>query len=166
MTIRPEMVADFAAIRDVNRRAFGGEDEPRLVDSLRDGGYARVSLVAVQNRRVVGHILFSDLPIVTDVGVVSALSLAPMAVLPELQRQGIGSELVRRGLEACRNAGHRIAIVLGHPEYYSRFGFRPELAEPLESPYSGDAFMAAELVPGALSGLKGRVEYPPPFSGP
>ncbi|MGE3316510.1 MAG: GNAT family N-acetyltransferase [Planctomycetaceae bacterium] len=165
VSVRVESSVDFEAIRVVNRRAFGGDDEPRLVDALRDGGYSRVSLVAVQNDRVVGHILFSTLPIVTETGVVPALSLAPMAVEPERQRRGIGSQLVRSGLEACRSAGHRIVIVLGHPEFYPRFGFTAELARPLESPYSGEAFMAIELLPGALGGVKGRVEYPPPFAG-
>lgn len=163
--IRLETAADFDAIRVVNRQAFGGDDEPRLVDALRDGGYARVSLVAVQGAKVVGHILFSDLPIVTSDGIVAALALAPMAVLPDFQRQGIGSQLVSRGLDECRTKGHRIVIVLGHADYYPRFGFTTELAKPLESPYAGDHFMATELVSGALDGIAGRVEYPPPFSG-
>src|SRR5690606_22745960 len=104
--------------------------------------------------------LFSDLPIITTSGTVPALALAPMAVLPEFQRQGIGSELVRRGLDVCREQGHRIVIVLGHPDFYPRFGFSSDLAQPLLSPFSGEAWMALELVPGALEGVAGRVEYP------
>jgi predicted N-acetyltransferase YhbS len=89
-----------------------------------------------------------------------------MAVLPGFQNQGIGSALIHKGLETCRRQGHRIVVVLGHPEFYPRFGFRPALAAHLESPFSGkDSFMAAELVPGALDGVKGRVQYPPPFEG-
>ena len=121
------------------------------------------SLVAEEGGRVVGHILFSDLPIVTADGTVEALALAPLAVLPSHQRRGIGSLLVREGLRACREAGHRIVVVLGHPEFYPRFGFSAELAERLKSPFSGPAFMAAELVPGALEGVEGEVRYPPPF---
>jgi putative acetyltransferase len=162
-SIRPETAADHAAIREVNRLAFGGEGEARLVDSLRDGGHARMSLVAEVDGRVVGHILFSTLTITTAQGEIEALSLAPLAVIPSHQRKGIGSSLVREGLRACREAGHRIVIVLGHPEFYPRFGFSAKLAEPLPSSYSGPAFMAVELVPDALKGIEGEVRYPPPF---
>jgi putative acetyltransferase len=114
--------------------------------------------------RVVGHILFSRVSIVTDSGTVDALSLAPMAVMPGDQRQGIGTRLVESGLDACRELGHRIVIVLGHPEFYRRFGFSADLARNLESPFGGgEAWMALELVPGALAGISGRVEYPAPF---
>jgi putative acetyltransferase len=161
--IRPETTADHAAVREVNRLAFGRQDEARLVEVLRDGGYVRASLVAEEGGRVVGHILFSDLPIVTAGEVVPALALAPMAVIPSHQRRGIGSTLVREGLRACAEVGHRIIVVLGHPEFYSRFGFSAKLAGRLKSPYSGPAFMALELVFGALEGAEGEVRYPPPF---
>ena len=161
--IRLEVAVDYGSIRQVNRLAFGGEDEARLVNALRDGGYARISLVAEEDGLVVGHILFGDLLVVTTQGEVEALSLAPMAVLPSHQRRGIGSMLVREGLRACAEAGHRIVVVLGHPEFYPRFGFSATLVERLESPYSGPAFMAVELVPGALEGVEGTVRYPPPF---
>jgi putative acetyltransferase len=161
--IRPETTADHPAVREVNRLAFGGEDEARLVDALRDGGYARISLVAEIDGHVVGHVLFSDLPIISPGGRVEALSLAPLAVAPSHQRRGIGSVLVREGLRACRDAGYEIVVVVGHPEFYPRFGFSAVLAERLESPFSGPAFMAVELVPGALGGVTGEVRYPPPF---
>jgi putative acetyltransferase len=162
--VRPESTADEDAIRHVNRLAFGQDEEARLVDALRDGGYVRVSLVAEQAGQIVGHILFSDLPIITRAGTVPALALAPMAVLPELQNQGIGSALVQQGLETCRQQGHRVVVVLGHAHFYPRFGFSPKLAANLDSPFSGsDSFMALELVPGALDGVVGRVQYPPPF---
>jgi putative acetyltransferase len=161
--IREETAADSAAIHEVNRRAFGREDEARLVEALRDGGHVRASYVAEDDGRIVGHILFSSLPIVTEDRTVEALALAPMAVLPSHQRQGIGSALVREGLHACREAGHRIAVVLGHPAFYPRFGFSPRLAERLRSPFPGPAFMAIELMPGALEGIEGEVRYPPPF---
>jgi putative acetyltransferase len=163
LLIRAESQSDQASIREVNRLAFGQDDEGRLVDALRDGGYARVSLVAEVDGQIVGHILFSDLPIVTPEGTVPALTLAPMAVIPQRQRQGIGSALVREGLRACQDAGHKIVIVLGHPEFYPQFGFSSKLAERLKAPFSGEAFMAQELVPGALKGVEGEVRYPPPF---
>lgn len=162
--IRPETPADYPVVFEVNRRAFGQDAEAVLVDALRAGGYAEVSLVAEVAGQVVGHILFSRLPIRTAAGTVDAVSLAPMAVLPDHQRHGIGGELVRAGLEACRAGGHRIAVVLGHPAFYPRFGFAATLAERLETPFGGgEAWMAVELVPGALAGVEGRVEYPPPF---
>jgi putative acetyltransferase len=123
INIRAETAADLDAIGHVNRLAFGQDEEARLVDALRDGRYLRVSLVAEQAGQVVGHILFSDLPIITDAGIVPALALAPMAVLPAFQKQGIGSALVRKGLEECRQQGHKIVVVLGHPTFYPGSGF-------------------------------------------
>jgi putative acetyltransferase len=162
--IRPETAADHDPIRYVNRLAFGQDHEARLVDTLRDGGYVRVSLVAEQTGQIVGHILFSDLPIITGAGTISALALAPMAVLPEFQNRGIGSALVRQGLEVCKEQGHRIVVVVGHPNFYPRFGFSSELASALASPFGGgDSWMTLELEPGALDGVAGRVQYPPPF---
>src|SRR5262245_29196365 len=105
--IRPETAADHDAIRHVNRMAFGRDDEADLVDGLRNGGYLWLSLVAENNAMIVGHILFSDLPIVAEAGTTFALALAPMAVLPDFQNQGIGSSLVCRGLEICKEHGHR-----------------------------------------------------------
>ena len=164
IVIRPETQQDRQAVWNVNRAAFETEEEANLVDALRDGEYVEVSLVAVSDGKVVGHILFSRLPIVTEGGTVDALSLAPMAVMPSHQRQGIGSRLVEAGIEACREKGCKIVVVLGHTEFYPRFGFSTDLAQPLKSPFgSGDAWMAMELVPGALTGIEGRVEYPPPF---
>lgn len=165
MTIRPETPADLHAIHEVNRLAFGQDAEADLVDSLRAGGFVRLSLVAEVEGQIVGHIMFSRLPIITETGVVEALSLAPMAVLPTHQRRGIGSKLVGEGLRLCEEAGHKFILVLGHPGFYPRFGFSAKLAESLTSPFGGgEAWMATELVPGALASVAGRVEYPPPFS--
>lgn len=163
VTIRPEVDADHPSIRQVHRLAFGQDAEGILVDALRNSGLVTLSLVAELDGQVVGHILFSGIRIVSKVRSVDALALAPMAVLPEHQRKGIGSSLIESGLEQCRQAGHRIVIVVGHPNYYTRFGFSPELAVPLESEYAGEAFMAFELVPGALEGVAGVVQYSPPF---
>jgi putative acetyltransferase len=162
-TIRPETAADHPAVRTVLERAFGQPQEAQLVDALRKGGYARVSLVAELAGQVVGHVLLSDLRIVTADGTVPALALAPLSVVPEHQRAGIGSQLARESLRIAKAEGHRIVIVLGHATYYPRFGFSPELALPLASPYAGPHFMALELVPGALKEVRGEVKYAPPF---
>jgi putative acetyltransferase len=163
LTVRGETAEDRDAIYEIHRQAFGREEEPRLVDALREGDYCRLSLVAEEDGRVVGHVLFSDLPIVTRTGMVPALALAPLAVLPSQQRQGIGSCLVREGLRICAAAGHRVVVVLGHSNYYPRFGFSAQQAERLKAPFSGPSFMALELVPGALADVRGEVRYPPPF---
>ncbi|WP_437222003.1 GNAT family N-acetyltransferase [Planctomicrobium sp. SH661] len=130
--IREELPADRDAIRRLNHEAFGGEAESDLVDALRDQGHAEVSLVVTGNGRIVGHILFSRVTIVTNQGTVSALSLAPMAVHPEFQRRGIGSRLIETGLGRCKEAGHRIVLVLGHPQFYGRFSFSSELARQIK----------------------------------
>lgn len=166
ITIHPAAPADDSAIFEVNRLAFGQDSEARLVTVLREGGFVRLSLVAEVGGNVVGHILFSKLPIITANGVVEALALAPLAVLPSHQRRGIGSNLVKEGLRLCREAGQRIVVVLGHAQFYPRFGFSAKLASPLVSRFSGsESWMALELMPGALAGVAGMVEYPPPFAG-
>jgi len=166
--IRPETPADAEAIYSVNKQAFDGrEAEPRLVDTIRksDGFIPELSLVVEKNDRIVGHILFSRIQIQSENVQLLGLALAPIAVLPEYQGQGIGSALVKRGLEECKRLGYAWIIVLGHPAYYARFGFAPELAKSLECPFGdcGDAWMALELTPGALEGVRGKVIYPPAF---
>ena len=177
-TIRPELPRDRAGVTEVLAAAFGKtdaegrNDETRLVDRLRGEGYVRVALVAVEAGSVVGHIVFSEMAIETPgatddeaPGRLAVLSLAPLAVAPGKQRQGLGSKLVRKGLEVCRREGSRIVLVVGHPEYYARFGFKSELARSLDDPFkAGDAFMALELEPGALEGVTGTVEYSPPLA--
>jgi putative acetyltransferase len=162
--LRPEVADDRPFVATLIERAFGGNAEAMLVDALRDGGYAEVSLIAQLNGDIVGHIMFSRITIRTDRGWLDGLSLAPLAVDPPRQRRGIGSQLVEAGLLASRAAGHQLVVVLGEPEYYRRFGFSSELARPLESPFGGgDASMALELVPGTLADVSGRIEYSPPF---
>jgi putative acetyltransferase len=163
VNIRQEQPQDRAAIWRVNHDAFDRDDEADLVDALRDGGWSRLSMVAEVESAIVGHVLFSQLIVRTERGDVPGLALAPMAVLPQFQRQGIGSRLVRHALELCRQDGHRFVIVLGHPEFYPRFGFSSALAKPLRSPFTGDVWMAMELEPGALAGVAGDVIYAPPF---
>jgi putative acetyltransferase len=164
VTVRNETPADFEAVREVNQVAFGQENEARLVEELRQAGGV-ISLVAEVDGRVVGHILFSPVVVESQEGSVPALSLAPMAVLPEFQNRGIGSALVRQGLETCRDLGHGIVIVLGHAQFYPRFGFSPARSRGINAPFDApdEAWMAIELQPGALSGVKGTVKYPPAF---
>jgi putative acetyltransferase len=159
-----ETVEERALIRTIHEAAFGGPDEADLVDKLRDDEHALISLVAELDTGIVGHILFSRMWIREPTGVlISAVALAPMAVLPGHQRRGIGGRLVRYGLELLRGRGEKIAIVLGHPEYYPRFGFSTQKADSLESPFPAEAFMAIELITGALDGIHGAVVYPPAF---
>lgn len=155
--------ADDEAIRRLNDLAFAGPYESRLIEDLRAANLAAVELVAVEQAEIVGHILFSVLAVTVDQKSIRALALAPMSVRPDRQRCGIGSALVRTGLACAREGGWQVVIVLGHPEYYPRFGFSAELARPLKSPFSGNAFMALEMEPGALRGGNGRVVYPPAF---
>jgi len=144
----------------VNRAAFGGEEEARIIEKLERDGLAVLSLVARGEGGIEGHILFSVLDVTIDGRTLRALALAPMAVRPDRQKRGIGSALVREGLERLRKAGWEAVFVLGHTEYYPRFGFSSALARKFASPFPMEAFMALELVPGALSGESGSVTYP------
>ncbi len=163
MLIRPETPGDAPAIAALNREAFGGLYEAGLIDRLRAGNLVAVSLVGIESGLIVGHIMFGELSVELDGRPVRAVALAPMCVGADRQRQGMGSDLVRASLQAVREAGYAAVIVLGHPEFYPRFGFSQDLAEKLESPFQGSAFMALELVPGALRGSRGKVTYPAAF---
>lgn len=165
--IHPETPSDIPAIDQVNRLAFGRENEARLVNQLRDANAIVLSLVAEQDRRIIGHILFSPVTISDDDAEWQAVGLGPMAVLPEFQKQGVGSALIRAGLGQLKTLGHDVVIVLGHPEYYPRFGFQP--SQPFGIRWKIDVpaevFMVAELTPGALRGRCGVVRYHPAFAG-
>lgn len=167
IVIRPETSADHSAIHRVTLLAFGQEEEARLVDRLRTSSnfIPELSLVALENNRVVGHILFSHIAIRTAKGEIPALSLAPMAVLPEYQNRGIGSMLVRTGIEKVRELGHRIVVVVGHPAFYPRFGFSPAKEFGLELPFPApdEVFLVLDTMEGAISGIMGMVAYPPEF---
>jgi putative acetyltransferase len=164
LTIRPEHPADAEAIHAVLRAAFPTPEEAHLVDRLRARGQARVSLVAEADGRIVGHILFSPVSIDTPAGPRLGLGLAPLAVLPAHQNRGVGSALVRDGLTACRQQSCAFVVVLGHPGYYPRFGFRHARAAGLSNEYGADeAFMVLELQQGALPAEGGLVKYGPEF---
>jgi putative acetyltransferase len=165
IAIREERPEDARAVAEVNERAFGQPEEARLVAELRRRGASEVSLVAEREGKVVGHILFTRVTLGDPRFAGAAAGLAPMAVLPEEQRAGIGSALVRTGLARCAERGFAAVVVLGHPEYYPRFGFRPAHEFGLRCRYEvpPEAFMALELVPGALAGIDGVVDYHPAF---
>lgn len=164
MEIRSYNPEDAAAVREVHLRAFDGcEEELRLVELLHRAKAAPVSLVAVMDSQVVGHILFSPVVLDSRSGL-RMVGLAPVGVLPEHQGKGIGSRLVREGLAACRDASYRAAVVLGEPGYYSRFGFVRASEYRLGNKYGvDDHFMVAELERGALDGASGTVRYRPEF---
>jgi putative acetyltransferase len=166
-SVRPERPEDDAQIHRVNREAFGRQEEADLVETLRRAGAITLSLVAVRQGRVIGHILFSPVTIEEGDSRHPAVGLGPLAVLPGYQRQGIGSRLVEAGLAACREGGHSIVIVLGHPDYYPRFGFRPASLYGVQWEHEApdEAFMIAELRPGALAGKRGVARYHPAFAG-
>jgi putative acetyltransferase len=165
--VRREQRGDETVIAHVNREAFGQPDESRLIDALRKAGHTALSLVAVARGRIVGHILFTPVTIDSPERTVSAVGLGPMAVLPQFQRQGIGSLLVEAGLRECAGTGRQIVVVVGHPEFYPRFGFRPGRAFGLRCQFEvpDDVFMVAELTAGALGGHGGLVRYLPEFGG-
>lgn len=160
--IRYARPGDHPAIAAVVEAAFGQPGEARLVGRLRADGDALFELVAVEADAVVGHVLFSRLW--ADRYEMFA-ALAPLAVRPDLQKTGLGSALVRAGLESAKEFGAHGVIVLGHPAYYPRFGFSAETAAKVSSPYAGQpAFMALALEPGAFDAPM-TVAYPDAFGG-
>ncbi|MBI3992747.1 MAG: N-acetyltransferase [Candidatus Lambdaproteobacteria bacterium] len=167
MSIRDECPEDVSAIHHVNALAFGQPQEAALVDALRRAGAVLLSLVAVEDGAIVGHILFSPVRVRGGGGEFAAVGLAPMAVLPAWQRRGIGSALVRAGLARLRGMGQEAVVVLGHPAYYPRFGFRRASVFGLRWEHAApdEAFMALELVAGSLAGRQGVVAYRPEFDG-
>jgi putative acetyltransferase len=164
--VRAETPADYPAVRRVNELAFGGRAEADLVDALRESASPCLSLVAVGGERVVGHVFFSPVEVVGDGPPSAATALGPMAVLPDLQRRGVGSLLVREGLQACLRAGRTLVFVVGHPDYYPRFGFAPARPRGFACEYDvpEEVFMLAELAPGAAGGRSGLVKYHPAFN--
>ena len=169
IAIQSEKREYYSVIHEINLLAFGRENEAELVGTLRKSRdfNPELSLVAIKDRKVIGHILFSPITIQTNKGIFPALALAPMAVHPEFQNQGIGSELIHQGLERSRNLGHKVVIVVGHPTYYTRFGFTSARVKGLEASFTvpDEAFMLIELSPDVLNDISGVVIYPPAFEG-
>ncbi len=160
MLIRPEEQRDWAAVHAVNVSAFETPAEADLVDALREQAQPLVSLIAEDTGATAGHIMFSPVSL-SDHPALKIMGLAPMAVAPEHQRKGIGSALVRAGLEQCSKLGFGAVCVLGHPAYYPRFGFSPAARFGIGCEYEvpEDVFMVVELQAGFLRGASGNVKY-------
>lgn len=156
--IRPARSEDMDEIVELNDLTFGSKAEGRIVRKLEADGDGVLSLVASDDNEIVGHLQFFRLKV--D-GVPVAVGLGPMSVHPELQKTGIGSGLIQMGLMALEGAGEGLVFVLGHPDYYSKFGFSAESAAPFEAPWSGEAFMALRLSEAAPS--SGQLTYPLAF---
>src|SRR5215467_10069265 len=165
LTIRGETPEDYSAIHHINTVAFGRPNEADLVNALRQNNALTISLVAVQDGRLVGHVALSPVTITSSTATIEALGLAPMAVLPEYQRTGIGSKLVEAGLTACHHTPYGVVVVLGHPHYYPRFGFTPakSLGIVWEHDVPDEVFMVQEIQAGALAQTQGMVKYCPEF---
>ncbi|MGH9688314.1 MAG: GNAT family N-acetyltransferase [Candidatus Acidiferrales bacterium] len=161
--VREEGPEDRPLVRRVNEAAFGRADEADLVERLRGENAVLVSLVAEIDSAIVGYVLFGRMWIEAASGSISAVALAPVAVVPSHQRSGIGSAMIRRGLELLRERREEIVIVLGHADYYPRFGFSCKSARHLQSSFPPEYYMAMELKPGALARARGKVRYPAAF---
>lgn len=167
INVRHEAAPDILAVYEVNKQAFGGIAEADLVNAVRSREKNLLSLVAVDGDKVVGHILFSPMTVEGQPENRSVIGLAPLAVLPVHQKQGVGSKLVRAGLEECLRDGCGAVAVLGHPEYYPRFGFAPGIRYGINSEFADappEAFMVLELKPRTLAALRGcTLHYRPEF---
>ena len=166
IAIRDERSEDVAAVRVVHEAAFPEVFEADLVDKLRVNCEDRVSLVALKDDRVVGHILFTPATIERRDGPLAGYGLAPMAVLPEFQRRGIGSALIRAGIERLRQSRCPFVIVVGHPEYYPRFGFVTASTHGVRCQWDGirdEAFMVLVVDPSIAPHLAGLARYRPEF---
>ena len=161
MIIRKEQPEDKERIKEINAQAFESDAEANLVDALRNSGIPLISLVAEENGELVGHILFSPVSLAETKQVLSIAGLAPMSVLPDWQNKGIGSRLVKEGLKVCSDIGYEAVVVLGHPDYYPRFGFEPSVNYGIKSEYNvpPEVFMVKKLKKGVLKGCNSIVRY-------
>lgn len=169
MIVRTETPADYKGVYQVNVKAFGDrEDEARLVEKIRDseGFIPELSLVAEQEKEIVGHLLLSKASVQDGENTYDVIALAPIAVMPFVQKQGIGKALIREGLDRCRTLGYSLVFLIGHPEYYPKFGFQPAGQygfELKQFEVSEEVFMVCELKAGERKKLKGELKYPPTF---
>ena len=165
VNIRQEKTEDINSIDYVNEQAFNQKTEADLVNNLRQNKAIKLSLVAETKGQVVGHILFSPVKVEPDNSNFNAVTLAPLAVLPAYQRTSIGSQLIRIGLEECRLLGHDLVFVVGHPEYYPRFGFVQAKSKGFDCEFEvpDEAWMLFELQERVLSKRGGTVYFQPEF---
>ena len=163
VVVRPETGDDIEAIREIHLAAFPTAAEADLVRSLHDDFDSEISLVAVQWRRVVGHVMLSRMSVTGDGRAYRALGLGPVAVHPRKQARGVGSELIRSSLAIAGALGEELVFVLGDPAYYARFGFSAEAATPFASPYAGPYFMALWLRHDVDAPAAGSAAYAPAF---
>ncbi|MBX9765610.1 N-acetyltransferase [Patescibacteria group bacterium] len=166
INIRKEQESDYQDVYKINALAFGGENESKLIEALRKSEtfVPELSLVAEKEGKVVGHILFSKIHIGSNL-THKSLALAPVAVLPDTQKQGIGSLLIQFGLKKAAELGFGSVVVLGHSKYYPKFGFEPASNWNITTEYKDpESTFALELQPEALNGISGQVVYPPEFS--
>lgn len=167
MRIRQETFRDFEAVADVIRSAFNQEDEVILVKNLRLSKeyIPELSLIALKDDLIIGHILFSKILIKLKTSETSALSLAPLSVRPEFQKKGVGSKLIEKGLEVCKKKGFKVVCVLGNENYYLRFGFRLSTEYDIYPPNEewNKHFFVKELIPDSLGNVKGKVIFPSEF---
>jgi putative acetyltransferase len=165
MIFRVEQSKDIEAIHAVERVAFGREAEADLVDQIRAGGGVTLSLVAVDDDEIIGHVLFSPVTIRSEKGEFRALGMGPVAVRPDRQKQGIGSGLIRTSLDILRQQGHTLVVVEGNPAYYAHFGFEDASRFCLDCEFNPPpgCFMVLELQAGVLAGRTGMVYYLPEF---
>lgn len=166
MNIRDEDQFDFKGIWDINKLAFQGEEEGKLINKLREEDVDLISLVAEDGLNLVGHILISPAIIKSEDKSIEIAALGPMAVLPTYQRKGIGSELIKEGIRRCIKAGYVAIAVLGHPEYYPKFGFLPSVKYGITCEYEvpEEVFMILELHKSFLNEITGVVKYHPAFN--
>lgn len=166
MRVREEELVDTEAIWNINTDVFETEAEAKLVNVLRDSGCTFISLVAETDNKAVGHILFTPVELSGNKNKLKLIGLAPMAVLQQYQNKGIGSKLVKAGIEICQSKGYDAVVVLGHPDYYPKFGFVPSNTYGIKSEYEvpDEAFMILELVSGSLKGHKGVIKYHESFN--
>ena len=165
--IRAEFPGDATAIHRIDASAFETDAEARLDDALRAAGGLVLSLDAEDGGELAGHVAFSPVTVASEGGtIVTGVALGPVAVVPERQRRGLGAALIEDGLRRLATAGHRFCILLGHPEYYPRFGFVPASRYGIrwEHPAPDEAFMVRELITGGLDGVAGVVRYRPEFA--
>jgi len=167
MIIRQEKPEDIDDIHALNDLAFGQPQEANIIDKLRINCDNLLSLVVIENEKVVGHILFSPVEIEGQHGIIRGMGLAPMAVLSEMQHKGIGTQLVKSGIDNLRKMQCPFIIVLGHPEYYPRFGFERASLYGIKCQWEGipdDAFMILWLDKSKINRVSGLAKYRDEFS--